>query len=151
MRNSHGGGRVCVVTALFVLLFGCLVLCAQCKCIKPSCRSALVKDGGETKRSYPGNSHLTTQCSSSSTANSTALLDDESKIKLVMCFDKGLRCVQGEPCYCCLLEQPDPHCYCTHSECEAKCPFCYPPPCSPPGTAVEGRALQAGTTNATLL
>ncbi|CAL5023773.1 unnamed protein product [Urochloa decumbens] len=142
MRSSHGGGRVCVLTAaLFVLLFGCLALCVQC-------RSTLLKDRGETK-SYPRNNHLTTPCPSSSMANSTSLVD-ESKINLVMCVYKGLRCVEGEPCYCCALEQPKPQCYYTHHECEAKCPFCYPPPCSPRGAEVQGRALQAGNNNVTL-
>ncbi|KAG2656277.1 hypothetical protein PVAP13_1KG071800 [Panicum virgatum] len=134
MKSSYGGGRVCVMTTtLLFLLFGCLAPCIQG-------RSTLLNNGGETK-SFPRNSHLTFPCPSSRSrpANSTSPADDdESKIKLVMCVDKGLRGVVGEPCFCCALERPAPRCYFTHSECEAKCPFCYPPPCSP-GPAVEGR------------
>ncbi|PAN04231.1 hypothetical protein PAHAL_1G050400 [Panicum hallii] len=138
MRSSYGGGRVCVMTTLLVLLFGRLSPCIQG-------RSTLLNNGGddETNKSYPRNSHLTSQppCPSSSTANSTSPVD-ESKIKLVMCVYKGLNCVESEPCFCCALEQPAPRCYCTHSECEAKCPFCYPPPCSPGAAVEEGRAVR---------
>ena len=117
---------------------------------KFSGRSTLLNNGGETK-SFPRNSHLTSPCPSSRSrpANSTSPADDdESKIKLVMCVDKGLRCVVGEPCFCCALERPAPRCYFTHSECEAKCPFCYPPPCSPGAAVEEGRAvLPAGSSS----
>jgi hypothetical protein len=73
----------------------------------------------------------------------------ESKIRVVMCVYKGLRCVEGEPCYCCVLERPEPRCYFTHSACVAKCPFRYPPRAvlSPRAAAVEGRALQVGSNN----
>uniref|UniRef100_K3YWG5 Uncharacterized protein n=1 Tax=Setaria italica TaxID=4555 RepID=K3YWG5_SETIT len=146
MRSSHGGSRACAMTAFLILLFGCFALCVHC-------RSPALKDGGGTEKSYLRNdSHLTTPCPSSLSAasSSTSPVNDESKIELVMCVYKGLQCVEGEPCHCCVLEQPEPPCYFTHSECVAKCPFCYPPPCSPPGPTVEGRALQAGSNNATM-
>ncbi|KAL6888460.1 hypothetical protein ACP4OV_009486 [Aristida adscensionis] len=124
MRENSGSGLLHVMAnILFIMLFGCLALQAQCR---PQLRQP---------------NSLITSTNAAAAANLTSS-DDETKITLIFCVNKTFTCPIGDPCVCCVIEVPE-KCYYTEEECKAKCPICYPSCPSPPGAMVGDQLLHS--------